>query len=132
MHRLVDQIKKDFKAKRYCTAVFLNVFQASDKVWYKELHVKLNKFLPYPYFQLLKSYLSDRHFLVKQRSDYTNLYPIYSDVTQGSVLRPILYFLCTADLPTTRLTTVAMLQYLYSLEVKKNPDNRHPIIKKYL
>lgn len=56
---------------------------------------------------MLKSYLFNRHFLVKYQEGYTPLFPISSGVPQGSVLGPILYLLYTADLPTTRLTTVA-------------------------
>jgi hypothetical protein len=39
---------------------------------------------------------------VRQGSEYTDLFPIHSGVPQG----PILYLLYTADLPTTRTTTV--------------------------
>lgn len=58
-------------------------------------------------FQLLKSYLDNRYFIVKQNDTLGKLHPIKSSVPQGSVLGPVLYTLYTADLPTTEQTTTA-------------------------
>jgi hypothetical protein len=80
VHRLVNQINKDLNAKRYCSAAFLDISQDFDKVWHSGLQVKLKKLLPHPHYQLLKSYLTDRHFLVRQGSEYTDLFPIHSGV----------------------------------------------------
>jgi hypothetical protein len=56
---------------------------------------------------MLKSYLTERHFQVKHNHDYSQCYQIQSGVLQGSVLRPLLYLIYTADIPTTNKTTVA-------------------------
>jgi hypothetical protein len=49
------------------------------------------------------SYLHSRHFLIKVETEYTELSP----VNVGVPLGPLLYILCTADLPTSpELTTV--------------------------
>jgi hypothetical protein len=45
--------------RQYCTAVFLDVSQAFDKVWHPGLLFKIKRLLPLKYFNLLKSYLSD-------------------------------------------------------------------------
>jgi len=48
----------------------LDVAQAFDKVWHEGLFHKIEQLLPAEYSQLLKSYLSDRYFRVKQEDEY--------------------------------------------------------------
>lgn len=52
-------------------------------------------YLPYPHYQLLRFYLIKRHFLIKQINELSD------------VLGALWYLLYTADIPTTRVTTVA-------------------------
>jgi retron-type reverse transcriptase len=56
---------------------------------------------------ILKSYLTDRTFQVRYQEEYTTLHTIQSGVPQGSILRPILYSIYTADLPETEQTMTA-------------------------
>jgi hypothetical protein len=107
VHRIVNRINNDLESKKYCTATFLDITQAFDKVWHLGLRHKLKKQLPHTMYEILNSYLHQRYFLVKQQDKYTDLFPILSGVPQGSVLGPVLYLLYTSDMPITNQTMIA-------------------------
>jgi hypothetical protein len=107
VHRITQVIKEDLENKRYCSAAFLDVAQAFDKVWHQGLLFKIKSILPHTYYGILKSYLSDRYFQIKYKDIVTDLHNIGSGVPQGSVLGPILYILYTYDLPQTPDITLA-------------------------
>jgi hypothetical protein len=100
-HRVVQRIHGALENKQYCSAAFLDISQAFDKVWHTGLLDKLRQTLHLNHFLLLKSYLQSRHFLVKVGADQSALTSINAGVQQGSVFGPLLYLLYTADLPTS-------------------------------
>lgn len=63
-HRIIKIITDAFKKKLNCSAVFLDVKQAFDRVWHQGLFFKLKTILPTPMYLLLKSYLEERSFYV--------------------------------------------------------------------
>lgn len=107
VHRIVNIIEKSLEGKKVCSAVFLDVAQAFDKVWHEGLFNKLEHYLPRQYSELIKSYILDRHFRVKYDNEYSNIKAIKAGVPQGSVLGPILYLIYTCDLPQPKQATVA-------------------------
>jgi hypothetical protein len=61
----VHKINESLETKQYCSAAFLDISQAFDKVWHAGLLHKLRQFLPLKYYFILKFYLHNRHFQVK-------------------------------------------------------------------
>jgi hypothetical protein len=102
VHRLIHLINNDLENKRYCTAAFLDISQAFDKVWHTGRFLKLKQALPHPEYTILRSYLTNRMFQVRHQEEFTMLQPIHAGVPQGSILRPTLYTIYTADLPETK------------------------------
>jgi hypothetical protein len=106
IHRVTNIINKAIEDKTYCAAVILDVSQAFDRVWHSGLLYKIKQFFPPLYFQLLKSYLSDKQFQVRMGNEKLELQPITAGVPQGSVLGPTICVLYTSDLPTSTNTTL--------------------------
>jgi hypothetical protein len=86
VHRVTTLIEKTLEEKGACSSIFLYVAQVFDKVWHEGLLHKIELLLPAEYSRLLKSYLSDRCFRVKQEDEYSGLKPMKAGVPQGSVL----------------------------------------------
>ena len=99
VHRITAIIEHALEEKQVCATMFLDVAQVFDKVWHAGLLNKIEQLLPTEYSQLLKSYLTDRYFRVKQGEEYSDLNPVKAGVPQGSVLRPVMYLIFTSDIP---------------------------------
>jgi len=106
LHRTVDLISISMESKLYCAAVLLDVAQAFDKVWHEGLLFKLKKFLPAPYYLLLKSYLGNRTFCVRVNNSYSSNFQILAGVPQGNDIAPFLYSIFAHDTPTSPHTSL--------------------------
>ncbi|CAK9829625.1 Probable RNA-directed DNA polymerase from transposon X-element [Anthophora retusa] len=133
IHRMTNSITAALERKEYCTALFLDVEKAFDKVWHKGLLAKIKEAFPLPYYQLLKSYLEDRTFFVKVQESYSEVCSIEAGVPQGSVLGPVLYTLFTADIPTTSETkSFTFADDTAIVAVHTDPTKAHSILQQHL
>lgn len=107
VHRVVNVIEKNLEERKVCTAAFLDVSQAFDRVWHVGLLHKIKKSLPDQYYHLFKSYLANRYFQVRYTDELSTQFKIEAGVPQGSVLGPTLYQIYTADLPSHETTIMA-------------------------
>ena len=123
VNRVTNEIRTAFENKEYCSAIFLDVAQAFDKVWHEGMIFKIRQTLPQNVHAVLESYLENRHFRVKYKSFTTADFPINAGVPQGSVLGPLLYLLFTADIPTSHdLTTSTFADDTAIISRHKNVD----------
>lgn len=121
VHRITSEIRKAFEEKKYCSALFLDVAQAFDKVWHDGLLYKIRCKLP-QLFPLLTSYLSNRKFQVNHKNHYSTKREATAGIPQGSVLGPVLYLIYTHDIPvSSSLTTSTFADDTAILSIHRNP-----------
>jgi hypothetical protein len=106
-HRLADSINRELEKREYCSAVFLDISQAFDKVWHPGLLLKIHRTLPPRFYDILKSYLQQRRLIVAYKNATSLPVQMTSGVPQRSVLGPFLYTLFTADIPQQNSTTMS-------------------------
>lgn len=107
INRITDSIASALEKKQYCTAAFLDVAQAFDRVWHDGLLFKIKKILPPTFYLLFKSYLHERQFAVRYRSSLSDCSEIQAGFPQGAIAAPLLFNLFIADQPISTDTLVA-------------------------
>ena len=73
MHRLINEILLAIEKKQYCIALFMDIEKVFDKVNHKSLLETIKKHFPEQIHHLLKSYLSNRTFVVKIKDVYSEV-----------------------------------------------------------
>lgn len=108
LRRVTQFILKAYDNRCYCSAVFIDISEAFDRVWHLGLLWKLIKLMPIKLFNVLKSYLLDRTFTVRcNDGTRSKLGSLNAGVPQGSVLGPVLYTIYSSDMPLPTLSSFA-------------------------
>lgn len=98
LKRVVNYVKNNKRNRRSTGMILLDIEKAFDSVWHDGLIYKLNSYgIPKYLLKLIKSFVSDRKFLVSINESYSSLRNIPAGVPQGSVLSPLLYSLFISD-----------------------------------
>ncbi|GBO14301.1 putative RNA-directed DNA polymerase from transposon BS [Araneus ventricosus] len=98
--RVTNPITHGFNHKLFTGGVSLDVHKAFDRMWYNGLIYKLiNSKFPHYLIDILISYLNKRIFKVKLSQDTLRYRNIKAGTPQGSILRPLIYTIFTADFP---------------------------------
>lgn len=135
IHRIVNEIKNALDTKKFCSAAFLDISQAFDKVWHDGLIHKIKTLLPSCFHKILTSYLLNRKFMVKYKSSLSQLYNIKAGVPQGSVLGPILYLIFTSDMPSPSSKSMIISTFADDtavLSTHTNPQTASRDLQEYL
>jgi hypothetical protein len=103
LNRVVDAISFSLKKKLFCTAAFLDISQAFNRVWHDGLLHKLKIFLPSIFYLLIKSYLTERTFQIRYGSETSSIGSISAGVPQGGILSLNIF---TSNKPITINTSV--------------------------
>lgn len=53
IHRIVNKISRSFEERKYCSAIFLDVSQAFDRIWHEDFLAKIKDALPYNLYSTL-------------------------------------------------------------------------------
>ncbi|EDV94243.1 GH23903 [Drosophila grimshawi] len=77
--RVTQFILGAYEKRQYCSAVFIDISEAFDRVWHEGLLYKLIRLLPPTLYGVLRSYLSNRSFVVNTGADPNSATGSYSD-----------------------------------------------------
>jgi len=117
IHRIINKIILAFETREYCSAMFLDVSGRLSTRYSMMAYYKIQQSLPEKFHAILKSYLSERYFFIKQHDDRDprNSIRSPSDKCSWSISVHLLY---TADLLADTNVSIAIWWYLQRLLTK--------------
>ena len=97
--QLIDQINDKFENNCFTLGIFIDLSKAFDTIDHQILISKLNNYgVKGKNLSCFKSYLENRKQYLNYSNDVTNLAQIKCDVSQESILGPLLFFIYVNDL----------------------------------
>ena len=121
VHRVTETIESAIEKNQVCSAIFLDVAQAFDKVWHAGLLFKIKAIFPEHLFHILESYLSHRYFRIKQEDSISDLRQIKAGVPQGAFLAQF-FFCCLIMI--CHNTTMLQLHLLTTRQYSSQPTSQ--------
>ena len=111
----------------------MDIEKAFDKTNHESLLQTIRKQFSKQIYQLIKSYLSSRTFVIKIKDTYSEVKDIKAGVPQGSVLGPILYILYTANIPTTTNSKILTFADNTAVPVRHtNPETAVKLLQEHI
>ncbi|KAG4072235.1 hypothetical protein HA402_005957 [Bradysia odoriphaga] len=89
--RVVNTVKRNKRDRKSTGLILLDIEKAFDSVWHNGLIYKLNAFgVPGYLLKLIKSFISDRSFVVSLNGTYSSTRKIPAGLPQGSVISDLI------------------------------------------
>ena len=120
---LVIKIYQSFRDKFEVRAIFLDISKAFNKVWHKHLISKLKQNSVSCNILNTIDFLTFRKQSVVLNGQVSPWITIEGEVLQGSILEPLLFFVCINDLTSDLSTNIKLFAYdtlLFSLVLDIN------------
>ena len=106
---LTEQVSRSLEKQGVTRSVALDISKAFDKVWHRGLLHKLSSYgIEGQVYNLLSSFLRDRHIFVVLDGQKSTTRRVTAGVPQGSVLGPTLFLLYINDLPDNVVSKLVM------------------------
>jgi len=111
VHRLTDLISTALENKENCFGLFIGIAQAFNRVWDKGLLYKLKLFMPASYYLIIKPYLQNRTFVVRQDNNIS-LHTQYMLESHRVVIYYLIYIMYTQQIPFNLVIPILRLMLM--------------------